>query len=64
MGKPDDLSSVPRTHMMEGRTNFCKLSSDLFTYSKRVCGPPSDPPSEYIKHSKVFSWVALFILDL
>lgn len=30
--KPDDMSSILRTHLVE-RTNFCKLSADLYTHA-------------------------------
>lgn len=29
--KPDDLSFISRTHMVEGETDFCNLSSDFHT---------------------------------
>lgn len=31
--KPDNLSLIPRTHMVEERTNSSKLSSDLHIYA-------------------------------
>lgn len=39
--EPEDLSSLPRTHgrVMEGRSNFYKLSSDIHT-CVLVCACP------------------------
>ena len=30
IAKSDPLSSIPMVHMVEGRANSCKLSSDLY----------------------------------
>lgn len=34
---PDDLRSIPRTHMVKQRTNSLKLSFDSHTYTCRAC---------------------------
>lgn len=37
--KPDDLSSNPRTQIVNKRTNSCKLFSDLHKFAKADARP-------------------------
>lgn len=39
---PEDLSSIPRNHMVEGVTSSCKTSSDFYTYAVHMFLPPHD----------------------
>lgn len=31
--KPDNLNIIPSTHMMEGKTQLCRLSSDIYKHA-------------------------------
>lgn len=38
IAKPDELSLIPKTHIMEERTNYHRLSPDLHIHAKAcVC---------------------------
>lgn len=43
VAKPDNLSSTPRTHTVEGETDSCSLTSDLYIYTMAHIHPTHAP---------------------
>jgi hypothetical protein len=54
--KPNNLSSIPGTHTMEGKTDFCMFSFYLYSYTQDSIGVVSHAHcSTYTTHSHLLT---------